>query len=63
MKVMIRNQYMPNYYYIELYNKLLNLRQCSWRMDDYFKEMKVAIIQDKVVEDRGDYGEVFGRFE
>ena len=42
----------PSYYYWELYQKLQSLRQGNWSVDEYYKEMEVAIIRANVEEDR-----------
>ena len=43
---------MPNYYYRELYPKLQGLNQDSKSVDEYFKEMEIAMIRTNVIEDR-----------
>jgi hypothetical protein len=42
----------PNYYYRELYPKLQGLNQDSKSVDEYFKEMEIAMIRTNVIEDR-----------
>ena len=51
MKVIIRKQFVPNFYYRELFQKLQNSHQGLKSMEDYHKEMEIAMIRDKVVED------------
>ena len=43
---------MPNHYYRDLYMKLQGLNQGSRSMDEYFKEMEIAMIWANVIEDR-----------
>uniref|UniRef100_A0A2N9IEE5 Reverse transcriptase RNase H-like domain-containing protein n=1 Tax=Fagus sylvatica TaxID=28930 RepID=A0A2N9IEE5_FAGSY len=42
----------PSYYYRELYKKLQGLRQGSRSVEDYYKEMEIAMIRANVEEDR-----------
>jgi hypothetical protein len=51
MKVIIRKQFVPNFYYRELFQKLQSSHQGLKSMEDYHKEMEIAMIRDKVVED------------
>ena len=43
---------MPNHYYRDLYLKLQGLNQGSRYVDEYFKEMEIAMIWANVIEDR-----------
>ena len=43
---------MPNHYYRDLYMKLQCLNQGSRSVDEYFKEMEIAMIRANVIEDR-----------
>jgi hypothetical protein len=42
----------PNHYYRDLYLKLQGLNQGSKYVDEYFKEMEIAMIWANVIEDR-----------
>lgn len=52
MKTIMRRHFVPSYYHRELYNKLQRLTQGSKSVDDYYKEMEVAMIRANVEEDR-----------
>ena len=52
MKVVMRKWFIPSYYYRELYKKLQGLRQGSRSVEDYYKEMEIAMICANVEEDR-----------
>ncbi|XP_057811643.1 uncharacterized protein LOC131025875, partial [Salvia miltiorrhiza] len=52
MKAVMRKRFVPNHYYRELFNKLQTLRQGSRSVDEYYKEMEVAMIRANVVEER-----------
>ena len=52
MKSIVRKKFVPNYYYRELYNKFQGLVQGSMSVDEYYKEMEVAMIQANIEEDR-----------
>ena len=52
MKVVMRKRFVPSYYYRELYKKLQGLRQGSRSVEDYYKEMEIAMIRANVKEDR-----------
>ena len=43
MKRVMRKRFVSTYYYRELYNKLQNLRQGNRSLNEYYKEMKVAM--------------------
>ena len=51
MKVVMRKRFIPNHYYRDLYNKLQGLIQRSKSVDEYYKEMEIAMIQANVEED------------
>jgi len=51
MKVIIRKKFIPNFYYRQLFQKLQSSHQGLRSMEDYHKEMEIAMIRDKVVED------------
>ena len=48
----MRKRFVPSYYYRELYKKLQGLRQESRSIEDYYKEMEIAVIRANVEEDR-----------
>jgi len=52
MKVLMRRRFVPNHYYRDLYLKLQGLNQGSRYVDEYFKEMEIAMIWANVIEDR-----------
>ena len=52
MKIVMRKRFVPSYYYRELYNKLQSLRQGNRSVEEYYKEMEVAMIRANVEEDR-----------
>ena len=52
MKVLMRRRFVPNHYYRYLYMKLQDLNQGSRSVDEYFKEMEMAMIRANVIEDR-----------
>ena len=61
IKAMIWKRFVPSYYYRELCQKLQSLRQENRSVDEYYKEMEVAMIRANVEEDRGGYnGSILG---
>ena len=50
--MVMRKRFGPSYYYRALYQKLQSLRQGSRSVDEYYKEMEVAMIRVNVEEDR-----------
>jgi len=44
MKVLMRRRFVPNHYYRDLYLKLQGLNQGYRSVDEYFKEMEIAMI-------------------
>ena len=52
MKVLMKRRFVPNHYYRDLYLKLQGLNQGSRFVDEYFKEMEIAMIRVNVIEDR-----------
>jgi len=52
VKVLMRRQFVPNYYYRNLYLKLQSLYQGFKLMDKYYKEMEIMMIQVSIIEDR-----------
>jgi hypothetical protein len=52
MKDIMRRRFVPSHYYREFYQKLSSLTQGYKSMDDYYKEMEIAMIRANVEEDR-----------
>ncbi|KAH9704975.1 hypothetical protein KPL70_011688 [Citrus sinensis] len=52
MKSSMRKHFVPNHYYRDLYQKLQRLTQGSRSIEDYYKEMEIAMIRANVEEDR-----------
>ena len=52
MKRVMRKRFVPTYYYREVYNKLQNLRQGNRGVEEYYKEMEVAMVRANIEEDR-----------
>jgi septum formation topological specificity factor MinE len=52
LKAFMRRRFVPSHYYRDLYQKLQNLTQGSRSVEDYHKEMEVAMIRVIVKEDR-----------
>jgi hypothetical protein len=52
MKVFMRRRFVPNHYYRDLYLKLQGLNQGYKTVDEYHKELEIAMIRANVVEDR-----------
>ncbi|RVW82856.1 hypothetical protein CK203_051154 [Vitis vinifera] len=52
MKATMRRWFVPSHYYRDLYKKLQSLTQGYRSVDDYHKEMEIAMIQVNVEEDR-----------
>ena len=50
--MLMRKRFIPSHYYRGLYQKLQNLIQGSKSVDEYYKEMEVAMIRANVEEDR-----------
>ena len=59
MKRVMRKRFVPTYYYRELYNKLQNLRQGNRRVEECYKEMKIAMVTANIEEDREATMEMF----
>ncbi|KAA3480565.1 putative rRNA-processing protein EBP2-like protein [Gossypium australe] len=45
MKAVMRRRFIPSYCHLELYQKHQNLSQGTKSVEDYYKEMEVAIIR------------------
>ena len=54
MKRVMRKRFVSTYYYLELYNKLQNLRQSNRSVEEYYKELKAVMSRVNIEEDRGD---------
>ena len=52
MKMLMRQRFVPSHYYRGLYQKLQRLNQGSKSVEEYYKEMEVAMIRANVEEDR-----------
>ncbi|XP_052173798.1 uncharacterized protein LOC127789074 [Diospyros lotus] len=52
IKTLIRRQFIPNHYFRDLYQKLQTLMQGSKSVEEYYKEIEVAMIRANVTEDR-----------
>ncbi|KAK8503583.1 hypothetical protein V6N12_036756 [Hibiscus sabdariffa] len=52
MKCIMRKRFVPSHYHRELYQKLQNLKQGSRTVEDFVKEMEMAIMRANIVEDR-----------
>jgi len=52
MKATMRRRFVPSHYYRDLYQKLQSLTQDYRSVDDYHKEMEIAMIRANVEEDR-----------
>ncbi|GKV11125.1 hypothetical protein SLEP1_g22406 [Rubroshorea leprosula] len=52
MKAVMRKRFVPNRYYRNLYQRLQGLTQGSRSVEDYHKEMEIAMVRANVEEDR-----------
>ncbi|XP_038976183.1 uncharacterized protein LOC120107097 [Phoenix dactylifera] len=52
MKAVMRKRFVPSPYYRDLHRKLQSLTQGSMSVEDYYKEMEIAMIRANVEEDR-----------
>ena len=52
MKTVMRRRFIPSHYYRGLFQKLQTLTQGSKCVEDYYKEMEIAMIRADVEEDR-----------
>ena len=52
MKALMKKRFVPRHYYRELYKKLQHLKQGSRSVEDYYREMEIAMIRANVDEDR-----------
>ena len=47
MKIVMRKRFVPSHYYRDLCRKLQTLTQGSMSVEDYYKEMEIAMIKAK----------------
>ncbi|GKV11635.1 hypothetical protein SLEP1_g22875 [Rubroshorea leprosula] len=52
MKAVMRKRFVPSHYYRDLYQQLQGLTQRSKSVEDYHKEMEIAMVRKNVEEDR-----------
>ncbi|RDY00740.1 hypothetical protein CR513_16042, partial [Mucuna pruriens] len=52
MKSIIRRRFVPSHYHRDLHRKLQSLTQGSMSVEDYYKEMEIAMIRANAKEDR-----------
>ena len=52
MKAVMRKCFVPSHYYRGLYQKLQSLMQGNRNVEDYYKEIEIAMIRANVEEDR-----------
>lgn len=52
MKAIMRRRFVPNHYNRDLYNRLQSLTQGSKSVEDYNKEMEIAMIRANIEEDK-----------
>lgn len=52
MKTIMRRRFVPSHYYRDQHLKLQNLKQGSKTVEDYHKEMEIAMIRANIEEDR-----------
>jgi len=51
MKSLMRRRFVPSHYYRKLHQRLQSLSQGTKSVDEYFKEMELAMIRANVEED------------
>ncbi|XP_016733639.1 uncharacterized protein [Gossypium hirsutum] len=52
MKAVMRRRFVPTHYHRDLFQKLQSLTQGSKSVEDYYKEMEIAMIRANIEEDR-----------
>jgi len=52
MKAVMRRRFVPSHYHRDLHRKLQSLTQGSMGVEDYYKEMEIAMMRANVEEDR-----------
>ncbi|KAK8539332.1 hypothetical protein V6N12_042961 [Hibiscus sabdariffa] len=51
MKRIMHKRFVPSHYHRELFQKLQSLKQGNRSVEDFFKEMEMAIMQANIIED------------
>ena len=54
MKTVIRRKFVPSHYHKNFHKRVQTLTQGSISVEDYYKEMEIAMIRANVEEDRGE---------
>ena len=52
LNTVMRRRFVPSSYYRDLYNKLQSLTQGSKSVEEYHKEMEIAMVRANVMKDR-----------
>ena len=52
MKTVMRRRFIPSHYHMDLHKKLQTVTQGSMVVEDYYKEMEIAMIRANDEEDR-----------
>lgn len=52
MKAVMRKRYVPSHYYRELHQKLQRMRQGNRTVEEYFRDMEIAMIRANIEESR-----------
>jgi len=52
MKSLMKRRFMSNHFYRELYQRLQSLSHDTKSVDEYFKEMELAMIRSNLKDDR-----------
>ncbi|KAL2243042.1 UNVERIFIED_CONTAM: hypothetical protein Sindi_0422200 [Sesamum indicum] len=51
MRAIMRRRFVPSYYRRELHNHIQRLTQGSKSVDEYYKEIEIAMIRTNIIED------------